>query len=240
MGGSYFMSKRRFHDLAPVDKIDNGKPYHDALGWALKNTRIRNIALTGPYGSGKSSIIESFLSQTEDDFPDKISYKNFCELKKSVLKISMASFVKHGEADREEMSSAEIEQGILKQLFYKVKSEKIPQSRYRKLKKYNWKLNIIYTIIAFISLYFLFVILAPAQYLNYRQDIIKAFGIQSFGMNWPSMHLIFAEACIMLIISLILYLLMGRFNVSEISMSDKAKLRSCTEEELSVFNLNNS
>lgn len=50
-----------YNDLAPIDNISNGKEYLKALHWAIKNKRIKNIALTGPYGSGKSSIINTYL-----------------------------------------------------------------------------------------------------------------------------------------------------------------------------------
>jgi cytidylate kinase len=33
------------------------------LEWALLNKDIKNIAVTGPYGSGKSSVIRSFAKQ---------------------------------------------------------------------------------------------------------------------------------------------------------------------------------
>ena len=47
--------------LTPIDDMPNGKEYLNALKWALSNKKIKNIALAGPYGSGKSSIIETFL-----------------------------------------------------------------------------------------------------------------------------------------------------------------------------------
>lgn len=54
------------------------------------------------------------------------------------LKISMATFLKgnivNNDSDEKiKLDADEIEKGILKQLFYKVEPNKIPQSRYRKL-----------------------------------------------------------------------------------------------------------
>ncbi|NLS18795.1 hypothetical protein HGP16_19815 [Rhizobium sp. P40RR-XXII] len=46
----------RFIDLAPTDKADPAGVYSSALTEAIENPRVMNIALTGPYGSGKSSI----------------------------------------------------------------------------------------------------------------------------------------------------------------------------------------
>lgn len=115
--------------LTPNDNILNGAEYLNALKWAIDNKRAKNIALSGPYGSGKSSIIETFL-------------KNNPDLKKRSLKISMATFVEQTisedgtiENQKIEFEKNEIEKEILKQLFYKVDQRKIPQSRYRKLHK---------------------------------------------------------------------------------------------------------
>lgn len=52
-----------YRDLLPVDDIQNGNEYLNALSWAFKNKRVKNIVLAGPYGAGKSSIIESFLKK---------------------------------------------------------------------------------------------------------------------------------------------------------------------------------
>lgn len=116
-----------FSDLAPLDSIDNTSEYLNALDWALKNRRIRNVALCGPYGAGKSSIINSYL-------------KSHADAQQKSLRISMATFIESktegsGSSHSVALKSDEIETGILKQLFYKVPHTKIPQSRYRKLHK---------------------------------------------------------------------------------------------------------
>jgi len=48
---------QKYTDLAPVDDIPTDSEYFSALEGALKQDKIMNIALAGPYGSGKSSII---------------------------------------------------------------------------------------------------------------------------------------------------------------------------------------
>lgn len=47
-----YQLRDNYKDLAPIDNISNGKEYLKALHWAIRNKRIKNIALTGPYGSG--------------------------------------------------------------------------------------------------------------------------------------------------------------------------------------------
>ena len=126
------MAYSEYKDLTPNDHIENGAEYIEALNWAFQNKKVRNIALTGPYGAGKSSIIETFLRENDEDK----SVLN--KIRTTALKISMATFLK-GNADMDdpsakiEVDADEVEKGILKQLFYKVKPSRIPQSRYRKL-----------------------------------------------------------------------------------------------------------
>ena len=111
-----------YRDLAPIDNIENGDKYIEALNWAFQNKKVKNIALTGPYGAGKSSVIETFLAQD-----DKKNNKGFPfranTIRKKSLKISMATFFK-GKAlenaesgEKIEVDADEVEKGILKQLF---------------------------------------------------------------------------------------------------------------------------
>ena len=55
--------KNEFTDLAPIDDIENGAEYLKALHWAIKKKKVKNIALAGPYGAGKSSIIDTYLKK---------------------------------------------------------------------------------------------------------------------------------------------------------------------------------
>jgi len=67
----------KFLDLAPEENGKGYETYYNALNWAFQNNKIKNLALTGPYGSGKTSILCSF---------EKI-YPNY-----NFLWISLASF----------------------------------------------------------------------------------------------------------------------------------------------------
>lgn len=52
-----------FKSLGPVDNVELGK-YEDALNQMIEDSSIFNVGLTGPYGAGKSSLIESFKKRT--------------------------------------------------------------------------------------------------------------------------------------------------------------------------------
>lgn len=124
------MTNSDYKDLAPNDAIENGDEYLYSLNWALQDPKIKNIALTGPYGSGKSSIIDTFLKQNDSkslyaQINDRFHGRNVPSSKNS-LKISMATF-SSGLKDSNSLSTSkvkldidEIETGILKQLFIKL------------------------------------------------------------------------------------------------------------------------
>jgi predicted AAA+ superfamily ATPase len=53
-----------YSPLSPTSQAKDTSEYCNALDWAISNRKkedIKNIALTGPYGSGKSSIIKTYI-----------------------------------------------------------------------------------------------------------------------------------------------------------------------------------
>lgn len=158
-----------YKDLAPVDDAEGTEVQINALKWAVNQTRIRNIALTGPYGLGKSSIIETFLRQNP-----LIAEKS--------IRISLATFTEITE-EGETIISENLEEGILKQLFYKVKHSSIPQSRYRKLHKIEFWPLFRKTVLCSIAILFLYFIFKPNAFSANYQLILNA-GPRIF--NWLS------------------------------------------------------
>lgn len=119
------MTYSEYRDLTPIDSVENGNEYIEALNWVFfQNKKVRNIALTGPYGAGKSSIIDTFLRKNDED---KSATQ---KIRSSVLKISMATFLKGNIStddpnEKIKVDADEVEKGILKQLFYKVEPDRI-------------------------------------------------------------------------------------------------------------------
>lgn len=152
----------KFVDLAPTDKADKAGVYSEALQFATNNAKVSNIALTGPYGSGKSSIIQSFL-------------KNY---RRSALHISLAAFVPEADSEGGKVSRQEIERSILQQMLYGADSNKLPLSRFKRIKPPNF-------LSAFKSLYITLGIFALWHVFNQRADIITgAFFTPLALKNW--------------------------------------------------------
>ena len=70
-----------FHSLLPYDGIKWNKTF-DALRWALAEHKVNNIAITGYFGSGKSSFWESYIKQVKENNLDD----------REIINISLAKF----------------------------------------------------------------------------------------------------------------------------------------------------
>ena len=61
-------SGNNFNTLSPTDSAENIDSYIESLDWALKNkSKIKNIAISGAYGSGKSSVIRTFIKRNKNN-----------------------------------------------------------------------------------------------------------------------------------------------------------------------------
>ena len=91
---------------------DPANEYFRALRFALSQKSVRNIAVTGAYGAGKSTVINSFLEEYE---------------KGNFINVSLAGFDMPGNGDT--AKSQEVELSILQQILYKKNRDALPDSR---------------------------------------------------------------------------------------------------------------
>lgn len=139
-----------FKSLAPQTDVDL-TAYEEALKFALSNESVKNVAITGAYGAGKSSVMETFKNT---QYGKQYKY----------LHISLAHFEKinpiKGTLSTEEQVVHQLEGKIINQLVHKIPVENIADSRVSLRKKPNeesvmkWTIGIMTGII--ISLYFFF------------------------------------------------------------------------------------
>lgn len=115
-----------YEDLTPTDSADDDQHYSNAIHWGLENHNVKNIALTGPYGSGKSSILKTFIKR----------YQSY-----SYLNISLGSY--KSEIDGQDNISAYVEKSILQQIFYHVEKKTIPHSRFKRIKNIKFSTNLL-------------------------------------------------------------------------------------------------
>lgn len=225
-----------YHDLAPVDSIDSEEESIQALRWAIKNPKVHNIALSGPYGSGKSSVIQSYLRQY--DVSKRYKRLERCSLLKKLrilnlvskssgenLRISLATF--DGNLLEKEDAKDELQKGILKQLFYKVDASKIPLSRYRKLhhiKGYRYVLAIVLSLLLIVA----------GGYLIFPQNVLSFWNQYWDGVNGAEKAFRIVTAIVFLVgISYLLWMFTSRFRIKSISVGDiTAEGKNITEESI--------
>ena len=237
------MGNFEYRDLAPIDNIENGDKYIEALDWAFQNKKVKNIALTGPYGAGKSSVIETFLAQDDEKNNKGIPFRANPIRKKS-LKISMATFFKgkalenEDSAEKIKVDADEVEKGILKQLFYKVESGKIPQSRYRKIHKIKFFPVFVSILAAMIFTAILSDIFAPEKLSTFVETV------SNFLSRKKLSHIntyFFIGMLFTVTSGIIAYLyctVISRFRIKEVKLPSDTTIQSSREEADSVFNKN--
>ena len=161
-------------DLAPTDNADEAGIYSHALTHATNNPNVSNIALTGPYGSGKSSIIKTFLKV----------------YRRPTLQISLAAFLPEADGsvttDRHEgktakkgsVSKQEIERSILQQMLYGADANSLPLSRFKRIKSPKWWSPLV-------SLFIIFGVSACWYLIQKRAELLDGSYFEPFDhTNW--------------------------------------------------------
>ena len=146
---------------------------------SAKELNIKNIALTGPYGSGKSSVLISLMK----DFHKGRNY----------LPISLATLQANEEDNnileredeipetekRIENLNRKIEYSILQQLIYREKAEIVPNSRFRRIVHLSKKKLRRYSICVVLSLICFLILFEPSF-----AKVDSIYNFFSWGNTW--------------------------------------------------------
>lgn len=159
---------------------------------SAEKLRIKNIALTGPYGSGKSSVLITLI----EDFPKG---RNYLPISLATLQANDEILEEQKEDDKNTESTKQqcpynkeekkenptenlnrkIEYSILQQLIYREKAKTVPNSRFRRIVHLSKRELIRYPIYAVLSLVCFFILFEP--------DFAKVESIYNFfswGYTW--------------------------------------------------------
>ncbi|WP_195237742.1 YobI family P-loop NTPase [Clostridium perfringens] len=215
--------KKEYESLAPKDNLDKNNSYIKALKESIDDLKRKNIAISGIYGSGKSSIIESFKEQ----------YKEY-----KYLDISLATFISSEDDNLEE----ELERNILNQIFYKVSYDKMPYSRFRKIKNIRF-LHIFKVTLIFISLLLtLSLLIKPELIEKFTSNILKLKGLFStipivkYNVNLSLIIVMIVCSITILYITMILIkFILSKFTINKIQTKD-GNLQLGKREESETFN----
>lgn len=144
--------KFHFEKLAPIDNADI-EVYEEAINFAFENADIRNIALSGAYGSGKSSVLASYKKRHQDKKFIHISLAHFEPDHKEAQKAEQTNKREDNKTeDQKKPSESVLEGKILNQLIHQLKEDNIPQTNFR-VKRTLSKKQIALNSIAIIALF---------------------------------------------------------------------------------------
>lgn len=114
-----------FQKMTPT-KVTDMRGYKESLDFVFENKKLLNIAITGPYGSGKTSVIETYeKSHKNEDFV-YVSLADFNKNKTEKMRMD------EREIDgKETKESVKLEGKILNQIIHQLDPKKIPQTEFR-------------------------------------------------------------------------------------------------------------
>ena len=215
-------NNKEYESLAPVSNIKNNATL-DMLINAVVNSKNYNIALSGKYGAGKSSLIKSFL-------------KGFRKLIYKPLYISLGMFgIEDKEIDANEFGQ-EIEKSIIQQIIYKEDTTKLPDSNIKRVSKFK-KRNIIYVMLIIIAL---ILIKVCSLYIdNYNEEIKKI--VESFlSLNiYLQIVVIIVILLVILLVSTLIAKFLRKLDLKNIkfnlSKTEIAIEKSSTESRINKY-----
>jgi len=135
-----------FYDLTPTNDVSLDI-YEDAINFSLKNNKVLNAAISGSYGSGKSSLLESYRKKHPEKRFIHISLTHFNSMENENNKIEKKATGVNNNTREEENNENKnnkslvtmLEAKILNQLIHQISYEKIPQTYFKTKRKFTEK-----------------------------------------------------------------------------------------------------
>lgn len=212
--------------LLPI-KLKEGDPSHqtvdelaEVLSHALENEDIRNIALTGPFGSGKSSIIQTLMEEHEEF--------HYLPISLATLQADEGREAPNNAVKDIEALNRKIEYSILQQIIYKEKASTVPNSRFKRIvhieKEYLRFYSIcgVLFILAFISVFF--------------PNLIEGFFYFSHLVKYKALIVFFASLYLLWALYHIFRYIIKSYSNSKLNKLNLKDAQIEIEEENSIFN----
>ncbi|HEL2594003.1 TPA: DNA-binding protein [Streptococcus suis] len=130
------MTEFKFNKLTPLNDVDIDASHEAAMNYALEDKGIKNVAISGNYGSGKSSFIETYKSKNGSFKPLHISLAHFSSL--NHLENGSNAQLEIFQGQIENSDSLEqiniIEGKIINQLLHQIDAKYIPMTIFKSKK----------------------------------------------------------------------------------------------------------
>ena len=208
--------------LSPVDDFKRHREYIIRLKNAIDQPNVFNIALTGSYGAGKSSILKTFKAYYPEYHYVNVSLASFVEVNMS----ESDSIPKSKEDSFEE----QLEYSILQQLFYHVKATNIPESRFGRIERTSSKkriLNTVSILLFVVANLFLFCQEQVTKYFLIPTEVLKSSFL--FGIS----ICVFIIGIWVILFQLVLFI--KKISIKNLTL-DKATLEFEEKKNVSIMN----
>lgn len=164
-----------FYDLTPINDIELGI-YEDAINFSLKNDKILNVAISGSYGSGKSSLLETykkkhpekkFLNISLTHFNSMENSDNIKEKNKKVNNNAGQDNLEENDNEKTKSLANVLEAKILNQMLHQISEKNIPLTDFKIKGKFSKLRLVLSTICILIFILSFFQIIFFKQWHNF-------------------------------------------------------------------------
>jgi hypothetical protein len=165
----------KFNALTPEVLEENNEIYTKALDFAFDNKDIKNIAITGIYGAGKSTVWNTYVKETKKENIITVSLGKYEDTVEEINTKSEESETKDKDTEYNKIgedildNENRVERQIINQILSQIKAKDIP------LSKYGFKSNKSSCTILFESLAMLGIVSSVLLWLN-RGSIVDNTG----------------------------------------------------------------
>lgn len=191
-------------DLAPRYVPSKHAGYLRAVLEGIDAGYATNIALSGPYGAGKSSVLEGLRER----YPNQ------------TVQVSLATVRSSSDSSAPEPSVSELQKEIVKQILYVVDPSKMPASRFPRTGKFRWFKSLGWGLLAG----------AAGVAVQWIITLIVAFLQEDLTLTWRPELYIPTLVGVTLVALLLLRLTNGRLAISDLS-AGPAKLTLADQSE---------
>lgn len=208
--------------LSPIDDFKRHKEYIIRLKNAIDQPNVFNIALTGSYGAGKSSILKTFKAYYPEYHYVNVSLASFVEVNMSESDSTPKS--------KEDSFEEQLEYSILQQLFYHVKATNIPESRFGRIERTSSRKRILMTVsilVFVVANLFLFCQEQLAKFFLIPTEVLKSSFL--FGLS----ICVFILGICVILFQLILFI--KKISIKNLTL-DKATLEFEEKKNVSIMN----
>lgn len=210
-------SSVELESLAPIDytqiasdefETNYYKVYKDVLNSVIQDKLIKNVGITGGYGTGKSSIIHSYFNELKSKTSIYISLAHFDSLAGNTIPTSQDDKAINSQTDNI------LEMKIVNQLVNQIEQDKIPKANFLAKKNIkNYKIFFYSLSIICLILYFKFLLPVITEKITYS--------IKNFPPNLESIDyiLIFISVIVMIILYCLLSKIIYKGNWSKLTIN---------------------